>query len=311
MTVFYYVSLLLAQAGISGKQYAMKHCGMRAPGPFNSICINLARAIICLVVSTCIWLAAGGGVTTPFGHLIIIVTGISTAFNLFTWILASRLVSLTLIESVGMIGTLITPLILAPYLYDGDSVSPVQWIGCVLVIVGAFCFMNKETGPKKEGSLFQKILLVTACTVCAGGTVILKKYYTFHVTAKGLGNIEYFTFINFVTILGVFLILFAFYYAAERKRAAALCTATERPHVEFPYKKVWFYILIAAASLYINELFTVYAAQLPSAIYYPLSKGLTVACSFLMDVLLFKDKVTVKKIIGLITVIIAIVLVNL
>jgi len=107
--MFSYIALLLAQAGTSCKQFAMKRCGKIAPGPFNSICINMMRALICLVISVIIWLATGGGVTTPAGHLIIIISGIGTAFNLFTWILSTRIVSLTLLESTCMIGTLVLP----------------------------------------------------------------------------------------------------------------------------------------------------------------------------------------------------------
>ena len=85
----------------------------------------------------------------------------------------------------------------------------------------------------------------------------------------------------------------------------------ETAKVELPYKKVWIYVLIAAVSLYLTELFMVYATRLPSAIYYPLSRVLTVGCSFLLDVIVFKDKITSKKLIGLVTVILAIILVNL
>jgi multidrug transporter EmrE-like cation transporter len=95
----------------------------------------------------------------------------------------------------------------------------------------------------------------------------------------------------------------------EKKRVAL--TDGQSGKVELPYKRVLVYIIMAATALYVAELFSVYAAQLPSAIYYPLSKGLAVLATFLLDVIVFKDKVTVKKIIGLCLVIIAIVLVNL
>ena len=301
-----YGALLLAQLGTSGKQFAMKKCGAAAPGPFNSVCINMMRSLICLTVSVIIWLIADGSGTTLLGHILIIVSGVGTALSLFTWILASRLVSLTLIECLSMIGTLLLPIILAPYLYDGDTVSIPQWIGCLLVFASVFMFMNKSDGKKKEGKLWQKILIVSVFVVGITLSTITKKYYTYTISQKGLGTVEYFTFINFVTVLLVFLLLFAVYYLRERNQAAK----TENGRIELPYKKVWVYILIAAASLYLNELFTVYASQLPSAIYYPLSKGLIVGCSFLLDVAVFKEKVTGRKLIGLITVIIAIILVN-
>ena len=288
----------------------MKHCGRLAPGPFNSVCINMARSVICLLVSIIIWLVADGSGTTFFGHVIIILAGIGTAFNLFTWILSSRIVSLTLIECLFMIGSLVVPLVLAPYLYEGERVSLIQWIGCALVFVSVFLFMDTRGNSKHEGKKFSKIVILTVATLSITVSSVFRKYYTFHITAKGLGSIEYFTFINFVTVLLVFLVLFLVYYSIE-KRKLKLCEFKERRRVEFPYKKVWIFILIAAASLYVNELFSSYAAQLPSAIYYPLSKGLTVVCTFLLDVIVFHDKVNLKKLLGVATVVLAIVLVNL
>lgn len=306
-----YGALLLAQAGTSAKQFAMKKCGMVAPGAFNSACINLARSLICLAVSMAIWLFTDGGGTTFFGHVIIIIAGIGTALNLFSWILSSQLVSLTLIESINMIGSMVIPLVIAPYLYDGDTVSPIQWLGCALVFVSVLIFTNRESKKEKKGGTLQKIVVVTICAVSITLPSILKKYYTYSITADGLGSIEYFTFISFVTVFVVFTVLFAVYYMSERKKAALVCSKSEKPKVELPYKKAWVYIIVAAVALYENELFTSYATQLPSAIYYPLSKGLTVGCTFLLDVIVFKDKVTVKKIIGFFTVIAAIILINL
>ncbi len=306
-----YGALLLAQAGTSAKQFAMKKCGAVAPGAFNSACINLARSLICLAVSMAIWLFADGGGTTFFGHVIIIIAGIGTALNLFSWILSSQLVSLTLIESISMIGSMVIPLVIAPYLYDGDTVSPIQWLGCALVFVSVLLFTNRESKKGKKGGALKKIAVVALCAVSITLTSILKKYYTYSITANGLGSIEYFTFISFVTVFAVFTALFAVYYISERKKAALVCPEGEKPKVELPYKKVWGYIIVAAVALYVNELFTSYATQLPSAIYYPLSKGLTVGCTFLLDVIVFKDKVTVKKIIGFFTVIAAIILINL
>jgi drug/metabolite transporter (DMT)-like permease len=288
----------------------MKKCGALAPGAFNSVCINLARSLICLAVSLVIWLFAGGGATTLSGHVIIIAAGIGTAFNLFTWILASQLVPLALVESVSMMGSMVVPLILAPYLYNGEEVSLLQWIGGALVLVSVFLFMNKESKDKKTGSRLQKIAILAICAVSTTVASILKKYYTYHITANGLGSLEYFALINFASVLAVFLVLFAVYYTYEKKRIATTCAELKGTSVELPYKRVWIYILIAGGALYINELFTSYAAQLPSAVYYPLSRGLIVGCTFLLDVIVFKYKVTAKKIIGFFTVIAAIILIS-
>ncbi len=310
---FGYFSLIMVQLGTTGKQYSMKNCGRLAPGAFNTICINMLRAAICIVIGLIMWLVSGGGGVTNFwGHVIIILAGLGTALNLFTWIPASRMVSLTLIETLFMVGTMVVPLILTPYLYNGETVSLIQWIGCALIFASAFLFMNKSNGTAHEGTLFQKIITLTGCVAGITVTTVLKKYYSTHFTDNGLGSPEYFSFINFATVLGAFLILFVIYYFIERRNLASAVPAGEKVHVELPYKKVWFYIPIAAGSLCLNEVFMLYAAtELPAAIYFPLSKGLTVACTFLLDVLLFKEKVTVKKLIGVGVIIVALILVNL
>ena len=308
--MFPYIALIIAQLGINGKQYSMKKCGRLAPGPFNSICINTMRALICVFVSLILWLIAGGGITTPLGHLIIILSGIGTALNLFTWILSSRFVSLTLLESICMIGSLLVPMFLAPVLFNGESVSILQWIGAILVFVAVFLFMNKDSSSKKEGTALQKVLIVFFCAIGITVATIFKKYYNVHIFKNALGSEEYFTFINFITILAVFSVLFAIFYKLEAVKIASKSGDGATSKVELPYKKVWFFVIIAAASLFINELFTVYANQLDAAIFLPFSKGLNVACTFIMDAIVFKDKITVKKIIGLVTVIVAIVLVT-
>lgn len=309
--VFGYISLILAQLGITGKQFAMKNCGKLAPGPFNSVCINMMRSAICLAVSLCIWLLYRGAVTNFWGHIIIIISGLGTALNLFTWILASRITSLTLIECLSMIGAMVFPMIIAPYLYNGESVSLLQWIGCILVFVSVFFFMNNENSEKEKVSKAQKTVIIFLCVLGITLSSIGKKYYVFHFYEKGMGSVEYFTFINFVTIFISFITLFCIYYIREKKRIASVSSVGQATKVELPYKKVWIFVLVAAASLYVNELFTGYASRLPSAIYYPLSRGLTVVCTFILDFAAFKDKVTLKKLIGLAIVVCAIILVNL
>ncbi len=311
MELFCYIALLLAQAGTSAKQFAMKYCGKLAPGPFNSICINVMRSVICLIVSLVIWLMIDGGTTTLFGHVLIFISAIGTALNLFVWILATQLATLIVIECVSMIGSLVVPMFVAPYLYDGDYVSLLQWIGCILIFVCVFLFSGGKSEKKKNGSLSLKILAVSACAFGNMLSGITKKFYTYQISQHGLGTVEYFTFACFAIVLAIFLVLFPLFYNKEKQNLIAQAPAGADVKVPLPYKRAGVYILIAAVALYVNELFTVYASQLPSAIYYPLARGLTVGCTFLMDSFVFKEKVTLRKLIGLVLVILAIILVNL
>ena len=301
MEIFLYAALLLGLLAVSGKQFAMKKCGALAPGAFNSACINLLRAVICMAVSVVIWLAAGGGTTNALGYVCIALGGIGTAFNLLAWILSSRLVSLMLLETVTTVATMIVPMLLAPILYQGERIGPLPWLGCALILASLLCFVGKRE-EKKEGTPLSKLLTVGLCAVSAGLAAISKKYYTFYVESAGDGSSEYYTMMSFAVVLLTMLVLFAAFYGKEKK---------QKGRVELPYSRVWIFILIAAVCLYVAELFTVYASALPSAVYYPLNRGLAAVFTFLLDAIVFKDKVTPKKLVGLAMVCVAIVLVNL
>ncbi len=301
LEIFLYGALLLGLFAVSGKQFAMKKCGAVAPGVFNSVCINLMRAVICMAVSVVIWLVAGGGATNGLGHVCIALGGLGTAFNLLAWILSSRLVSLMLLETVTTVASMVVPMLLAPILYQGERVGLLPWLGCALILASLFCFMGKGE-EKKEGSPLSKVLTVGLCAVSAGVAAISKKYYTFYVESAGEGGSEYYTMMSFAVVLLTMLVLFAVFYGKEKK---------EKGKVELPYSRVWGFVLVAALCLYIAELFLVYASALPSAVYYPLNRGLAAVFTFLLDAVVFKDKVTPKKLVGLGMVCTAIVLVNL
>ena len=310
MNLLLYGALLLAQTGTATKQYAMKRCGMLAPNAFNSICINLARALICLFVSLSIWLISCGNGTTMVGLVISILSGVGTAMNLFAWILIAQHLAMTLIEEICMLGTLVLPLFLAPYLYDGDAVSPLQWIGAILILVSILFFAKKGKEKKKTMSL-RNILSLIVCALGATVAAISKKLYSFYIVEEGLGSIEFFTLVSFCSVFVIFALLFPICYRMEAARLNAGTANGERTRVTLPYRRVWHFILMAAAGLYVYEFFTAKASALPSAIYYPASKAIAVLGSFLLDTLVFKDKITLKKTIGLVLLLVAIVLINL
>ena len=176
MTALLYGAMAVAQMGTCAKAYAMKRCGALTPGPFNSVCINLARSLICVFVSMAIWLFAGTGTTTLEGHAIIAVSGIGTAISLFVWILSTRYVPIILIESISTIGSLVLPLLLSPLLYGEGRVSFLQWVGSALICLSVFFFANKDTKEKQKISFWGKVILLVACAASGTAAAIAKKY---------------------------------------------------------------------------------------------------------------------------------------
>jgi len=306
-----YLALIASGCGNALKQFAMKNCGRRAPGAFNSICINLARAVICAVVSIVFWLASGLGTTNGLGYFSAIMAGIANAVGLFCWIIASGFIPMSLIEIFSAFGNLVVPMLLAPLLFNGDSVGILQWVGCILLVASVFTFLNpadikgKSDGKKGSGMLF-KVVIVALQTVSAGAVTVFQKYYNFHVLSHGNGTMEYFNLISFFVMIVAFLLAFLFFYIFKRE------SITEGGgRVELPYKSVWIFILMAGIGLYIAQYGSGIASELPSAVYFPLSKSAIMIETFILDTVVFKDKFSFRRVIGLIMVIIATVLVNL
>ena len=310
MSFIPYLGLLLSSGGNAMKQFAMKNCGRRAPGAFNSICINMARSVICAVVSFIFWALTDLGVTNGVGYLVAIMAGIANAFSLFSWILASGLIPMSLIEIFSTFGSLVAPMLLAPYLFGGDRVEFVQWIGCVLLVLSVFTFVDMKrsdkSGERKKGTLASTVAIVALQASSTGAVTILQKYYNYHVFSKGHGTMEYFNLISFSVMVVAFLIAFTLFCLLKRERIAG-----EGGRIELPYKRVWFFIIMAGLGLYIAQYGSGVASALPSAIYFPLAKSVVMIETFLLDTLVFKDKFTVRNLLGVLLVIVAVILVNL
>ena len=133
-------------------------------------------------------------------------------------------------------------------------------------------------------------------------SAISKKLYTFYVNAQGLGSVEIYTLISFFVVLCIFALLLPIHHGAEKRRHAEIPS--------FPFGRVWIYVLIAAVALYVSELFATYASDLPSAVYYSAIKVLNVLGCFVLDVTVFKEKITLKSMAGLSTLLAAVVLLN-
>lgn len=141
--------LLLADlAGIT-KAAVMKGVGKACPGEYNSVRVNGLRGLICVAVSGAIfWLS---GAEAGRGHgWIWLLSGLSNAVMMFVWILCAQRIGLVFVETFCMIGAVAVPMLLAPLLYEGERVSPGQWLGaaCLLAAVAALSAKPKTAGPR-------------------------------------------------------------------------------------------------------------------------------------------------------------------
>ena len=78
-----------------------------------------------------------------------------------------------------------------------------------------------------------------------------------------------------------------------------------------PIKKVWYLVAFAAVALYIDQYLSTAASTLGSAIYYPMAYGLSLLIAAILDTFVFGTKLSFKRIVAIVLVIVSMLLVNL
>lgn len=287
-----YLFLFLSKIAAIIKMISVKNCGNIASGARNSVLINLIRAIGCITVSLAVCLVSGFGKMDTIGLIISIFSGVSMGASLFTWVLVATKVSLCTVETFCMAGGVVLPLIVAPFVIEGESVSIAQWVGSAILFVAMFCLSKGNKKTKLDGI---SLILLLVCGFANFGCVFTKKLFT----TFSKGNAEDYQLYTFIF---VFLTLIAIFLFFPKKKTVDSPKFTS---------KVVLYIALAIIMLYLVEyLATLSSNYLSSAIYYPLSYIISMPLTFLADIAIYKEKITVNNIFGIVLVTLSGVLIN-
>ena len=292
--------LIGAKIGAIGKMIAMKKCGNAAKGAKNSLKINLIRSLGCVFISLIICVFIGFQDVSDKAVLYSVSSGIANALLLFAWVLCAERCALCTVEIFCMIGGVVLPMILAPLMFSGESVSIYQWIGALMLIPAAYCFFPKNKGNASFSLSAIPLLLLSGLS--NAGCVISQKLFT----AYGEGTVADFNLITFVVCTLTLAILFVIIKIFKKE----LPPAHESKSNSLMYLSV--YIFVAIVMLYASQfLNTLASGKLSPAIFYPLSYAISMPMTLLTDIVIFKEKIRTPYFIGISLVIGAIILINL
>jgi len=297
-----YLYLAISKFCGAAKMAAMKNCGNADDSAGTSIKVNAVRSGIILVVSLIVFVVSRAA--TANGLWYAALSGVSNALNMLSWIVCATAVSLCIVETFCMIGSVVIPLALSPFLYADETVSVMQWVGAGLILAAVVLFcVGRGAKFSRNG-----IVWLAVCALSSTGVNISSKLYAVRVGS------EYAAFFNLVT----FVIVFTFFAAAaaiavlkNRKNAnrgaasepASASGAAEpeekdsRPRELFGLPaKTYLWIAIAAVGMYATNYFmTLASGALPSGVLYPLSYGAGFVLTAVMDTVFFKQKLTVPR----------------
>lgn len=301
-----YLYLAISKFCGAAKMAAMKNCGNADDSTGTSVKVNAVRSGIILVVSVIVF--AVSRAATADGAWIAALSGVSNALNMLSWLVCATAVSLCIVETFVMIGSVVFPLALSPLLYAGETVSAAQWAGAgvILAAVVLFC-VGRDVKFGKKG-----IVWIAVCTLSSAGCNVTAKLYA---VRAGSEYVAFFNLVTFVIVFAFFAVVAAIAVLKNRKKTDPVADSepvedsgraadSERAEEKDPQsreffglpKRTYFRIAIAAVGMYATNYFmTLAAGALPSGMLYPLSYGAGFVLTAIMDTVFFKQKLTLPR----------------
>lgn len=275
-------------------------CGKKISGQVSTLkgtfYINSLRMLICIVVGFFIVMTNGISAFEIDSKtlLITIVSGICTAMFVVSWIFCVRRGSYVMINVFLMLGGGIT--IGLCKLFFNEPISTNQLIGFVLLVIASYVMCSYSSNIKGNFS-FSSFLLLVVCGVFSGFVDFSQKWFIYSQTD---GNVGVFNFYTYLFAAVVLLISFA------------IADKTEKASNDGKSIKIFLVICVMAICLFSCSYFKTLAARyISSAILYPATSGAGIVLSALMAAAFFKEKITLKCVIGITIAIGAIVIMSL
>lgn len=291
---FLFLSISLLAGATKG--YCGKKMGTFATNVQSAVLLNLFRMILCVAFGMLLVFAYNDtGYLTLNPNVIAIsaVSGISTSAFVVTWLMSVRKNAYMMLDIFLMLGTLV-PMI-SCYFVFGESIMPNQLIGFFILVAAVIimCSYNNSIKTKLTASSF---LLLVICGLVNGLTDFSQKMFV-----KVLPDVP-------VSVFNLYTYIFA---AATLAVVYMFISSKNKPQFDKSSWGKYLYILIMSVALIANSYFKTKAASyLDSSQLYPLNQGIALILSTLMASVFFKEKLTIKCIVGILIAFVGLFIIN-
>lgn len=276
------------------------YCGKKTSGYTQSIndavVANVLRMIFCIIIGLVVLLLEGslGFLKIDFSTLAVsMLSGISTAVFVVSWLLSVKKGAYMLVEIFLMLGVLL-PLVLSS-IFLNESIQTTDWIGFIILVV-AVAIMCSYNNSQQNRLTVSAVLLLIICGIAYGLSDFSQKLF-----AAKSSDVPASVF-NFYTYVFALIVLLPVVLIYKNKNNADSKT---------DIKKIIWYILIMSVCLFANSYFKTRAAYYISSVQlYPLNQSAALVLSAIMSHLFFKEKLTAKCISGIALALIGILTIN-
>ena len=270
-------------------------CGKKVSGVAKTLAdaslVNFLRMFFCIIIGAAMMLLAGD---LPFSALngtvvaISAMAGITTAIFVISWLLSVRSGAYVMLDVFLMLGVGVT--VSACRVFLNEEIRLNQIIGFIILVVAAYIMCSYDISLNGRMSL-GRIALLVLCGVANGLTDFSQKLFVYKVENASAAEFNFYTYIFAAIALFVAFIILKIHSHQN--------VDEQSNEQKMKLGKVLIIVGVMAICLFLNSYFKTLAAQrLDSALLYPLNQGSALILSLLMAAVFFKEKITVRGIVG-------------
>lgn len=292
-----YLFLLISVLAGNIKGYCGKKTGGFVRSYSDAMLANTIRMILCIIIGflTVVFTGKIPLLTLDLRTLLItLFSGVATSAFVVFWLISVKQSAYMMLDVFLMLGTIV-PMAACKLLFN-EHILWYQYIGLAVLIAAVLIMCSYNNSIKS--ALTPRALILLIITGAANGLSDLsQKLYVKTVSDGSAAVFNLYTYIFSALVLAVCFLIFS---------------NREKTDIRTSVKPIFGYITVMSLCLFLNSFFkTVAASYLDSAQLYPMSQGLSIIGSSIMSATLFKEKLTVKCIIGLIMAFAALLIINL
>lgn len=296
--------LFLALALLAG--VVKGYCGKKSGGTLvlasDAMLVNTVRMLACIIIGVAL-IAIGNDWSSltldPTVIWISALSGVCTSLFVVSWLLAIRTGAFMMVDVFLLMGVLI-PLVVCAIFFD-EPIIPIQWIGIAVLIIAGYvmCSYNAKLKGKMTLKAFLMLLL---CAASYGCTDLSQKLF---VNLSPVSDNSVFQFYTYI-FAALTLVICSLVFRSHEKKTNELRSPIA------VVKPIAIYVGVMAICLYANSYFkTAAATYLDAAQIYPLSQGGALVLAMIMAAIFFKEKITIRSIIGVVLCAVALLMINL
>ena len=281
------------------------YCGKKTSGKMNTFrdatLVNTLRMVLAMAVGFVIIAMSGNiGRIVPTPTLIGITAFTGAMLGLYAtlWLVVVKTGAYMMMD-VFQTAAVLVPIVLS-FFFFGDEIYFNQWIGFAILLVAAIVMCSYNNSIKEKitfKSLAVLLLAALTCGLQSFGPRMLKHWATDVPTA---------VYNFYVYIFAALTLLLCFLFISPKRDE-------KNTGEKLKVTSIFGYLIAMSVSLFANSFFGASAtrAGLSPMQQYPLNYGSSLILASLMASLLFKEKLTVKCVVGMVLTFVGLIVINL